>query len=175
MTREEVAQLLAAASTVDPRMSQPGELVLRMWTGMLENIPMQAAEQALWHHYRHSRETIRPADIVEWHRERRRHEPERRERPPFDPDKIHAGVDRAIAALAERKAIAAGTDPGEAADIAEGEAGARRMVLSVPCTWPPCKAAVGSPCVGPDGSPLKKAAAHECREKAALAATDSYS
>ncbi|PXY20343.1 hypothetical protein BAY59_31390 [Prauserella coralliicola] len=161
MTREEVAQLLAAAATIDPRAPQPGELVLRIWTGMLADVPMKAAERALWAHYRQTRETIQPADIVNWWREQRRHAPEERERPPFDPELIHRGVDRVMAALAARKGLEL--------EAAESEAGARRLLRSVEC--PHCKASIGQPCVSYDGRPLTKRPAHPAREDAALAAS----
>lgn len=166
MNREEVTQLLAAAATVDPYAPQPGELVLRVWTGMLEQVPMHAAESALWAHYRHSTETIKPADIVERWREQRRLEPEQRARPSFDPDRIHAGVDRVMAALAERKAIDRGADPSDASDVGQGEAGARRLVLSVSC--PVCSAREGERCVVPaTGRQLRQRLAHPGREQEA--------
>jgi hypothetical protein len=166
MNRAEVSQLLAAAGAVDPKAPQPGELVLRIWTTMLADIPMAAAERAVVDWYRSNRETIQPADIVNWYRDRRRYEAEQRELPPVNPAAITAGVDRAVAALAAKKAIKAGEDPGTALEIAEGEAGARRAVRSVPC--PHCLARPGQPCTGPRGTPLTKAEAHDSRIQAAM-------
>lgn len=160
MTREEVAQLLAAAAAIDPMAPQPGELVLRIWTGMLADVPMSAAERAMWAHYRQTRDTIRPADIVNWWREQRRHAPEHRERPPVDPEVAERGMARVLAALGAAK----GLDE----DAAESEALARRAVRSVSC--PHCKAGVGQPCVQPTtGQVLRRRGAHPAREEAAFA------
>jgi hypothetical protein len=161
VNRAEVSQLLAAAGAVDPKAPQPGELVLRIWTAMLVDIPMAAAERAVVDWYRTNRETIQPADIVNWYRDRRRYEMEQRELPPADPEVITAGVDRAISALAQRKAIRAGEDPGAALEVAEGDAGARRSLRSVAC--PHCRARPGQPCTGPRGEPLTKTVAHDSR------------
>lgn len=165
MNRAEVSQLLAAAGAVDPKAPQPGELVLRIWTSMLADIPMAAAERAVVAWYRANRETIQPADIVNWYRDRRRYEMEQRELPPADPEVITAGVDRAIAALAQRKAIKAGEDPSAALEIAEGDAGARRLLRSVAC--PHCRARPGQPCTGPRGVPLTKTEVHDSRAQLA--------
>ncbi|MBP2331261.1 hypothetical protein JOF56_011646 [Kibdelosporangium banguiense] len=174
MTIEEAAQLLVMAKVLDSRFVEPddGGFVLRLWSRSLEDVPMAAAEEALGEYYRsaryrETRDSIMPADIVQWYRDRKRYPPAKRGKPVALPDEIHAGVDRVLAALAERKAITAGEDPATAADIAEGETARRRLVQSVACTWPPCKASVGSPCVGPRGVPLSRGRAHEAREAAA--------
>jgi hypothetical protein len=167
MNREEVTQLLAAASTVDQMAPQPGELVLRIWSGLLADIPMAAAEKALWAHYRATSTTITPADIVTWYRDRRRHAPEQRQRPPLDPELIRSGVDRVMTAWAQAKAITAGADPEEAGLVAESNVAARRSWRGVAC--PHCHARVGQPCTV-NGRPLSKSPAHPLRLDAAFKA-----
>lgn len=173
MNEIEVGRLLTAAKVLDPRMPEPDEhgFVLRLWTIALEDVPFTPAERALMEYYRSAlyrerRDPISPADIVQWHKDRRRYAAEERERLPADPDVIHAGIDRVVAALAERKAIGAGEDPDTAAELAEGEAGARRLVRSKPCTH--CGALAGMPCTGPNGKPLTKTEAHDVRVRAAM-------
>lgn len=176
MNEIEVGRLLTAAKILDPKMPEPDEqgFVLKLWTRSLHDVPAAVAEEAMTEYYRsaryrETREPISPADIVQWHRDRRRYAQDPRDRPDFNPERIHSGVDRAIAALAGRKALEAGTDPAEAADVAEGEAGVRRLVRSVPCPYPPCGAGVGQPCVGPGGKQLTKTPAHPGRMDAAYA------
>ncbi|HEU5475676.1 MAG TPA: hypothetical protein VFV67_33975 [Actinophytocola sp.] len=164
MTAQQCAQVLGMAAATDQRMPQPDEVVLRMWWAMLQRVPFWAAQQAIveWYRserYRETRDSISPADIAGWWRDRRRHEQLAEARRPageFDPDRIHRGVDAVVAALASSK----GLDP----DAAEGEAGWRRAVLAEPCEWQPCGARPGAPCTGPGGRPLVKRLAHECRE-----------
>lgn len=180
MNRAEVTQLLAAAAVVDQMAPQPHELVLRVWTNFLADIPFKAGEQALYDWYRHNSTTITPEKIVTWYTEQKRaylasaeqvREQQRalteRDRPGYDPDRIHDGVDRVLGALARRQAITAGADPAEAGAIGEGEAGSRRLVQSVPCPHPSCHAGVGQRCIGPGGKPLTKTFAHPSRVDAA--------
>lgn len=173
MNEIETAELLTAAKILDSRFVEPddGGFVIRLWHRALDDVPMHAAEEAMREYYRSSqyretRDSISPADIVQWWRDRRRYEMEQRELPPVNPSVITAGVDRAVAALAQRKAIRAGEDPGTALEIAEGEAGARRALRSVAC--PHCRAKPGQPCTGPRGEPLTKTEAHDARIQAAM-------
>lgn len=180
MTREEVSKLLAGAATVDQMAPQPHPLVLDVWHGLLADVPFRAAEQAFTEWYRSNTATIQPAWIVGWYRDKKRaylasaeqvREQQRalteRDRPDFDPGRIHDGVDRVLGALARRQAITAGADPEEAGAIGEGEAGSRRLVQSVPCPHHSCHAGVGQRCVGPGGKPLTKTFAHPSRVDAA--------
>lgn len=172
MNEIETAQLLTAAKVLDSRFVEPddGGFVIRLWYRALDDVPMPAAEEALREYYRsaryrETRDSISPADIVQWWRDRRRYEMEQRELPPVNPTVITAGVDRAMAALAAKKAIKAGEDPGTALEIAEGDAGARRALRAVAC--PHCRARPGEPCTGPRGTPLVKTEAHDSRIQAA--------
>jgi hypothetical protein len=172
MNEIETARLLTAAKVLDSRFVEPddGGFVIRLWHRSLDDVPMEAAEEALRDYYRSSqyretRDSISPADIVQWWRDRRRYAAVDRDRPPVDPATITAGVDRAVAELAATKAIRAGEDPGTALEIAEGDAGARRALRSVAC--PHCRARPGEPCTGPRGTPLVKTEAHDSRIQAA--------
>jgi hypothetical protein len=83
------------------------------------------------------------------------------------------GMERVVAALARHKAVKAGEDPDMAADIAEGEAATRRMMLAVRCSW--CKAKPGAACVDYKRRPLTKTLVHPSRREAAEAAQqDNY-
>jgi hypothetical protein len=169
MNRQEVTQLLGAAAAVDQYAPQPDELVLRIWTSMLADIPMKAADQALMFHYRATSTTITPADIAGYYRDRRRNPPvvERRE---VDPQLIRDGVDRVMTAWAQAKAISSGADPEDAALVAESNVAARRTWRSVPCPVESCRAAEGAPCTSM-GKPLKKSPCHPRRLEAAFNAT----
>lgn len=178
MNRQEVTQLLGAASAVDQYAPQPDELVLRIWTSMLADIPMKAAEQALVAHYRATKDTITPADIAGWYRDRRRYAPVERVSPPADPEVIRNGVDRVFTALAARKALAAAERDGGEVDLGEielaveSDVAARRSWRSVPCPIETCRAAAGSPCTT-NGKPMRKSPCHPKRIEAAFAAASS--
>lgn len=178
MNEIEVGRLLTAAKVLDPKMPEPDDqgFVLKLWTRSLHDVPAKVADEALTEYYRsaryrETREPISPADIVQWHKDRRRYQQEQRDRPTFDPDRIHAGVDKVLAAFAERKAITAGADPTEVEGVGEGEAGARRIVHSVRCPHPTCHADVGQRCTGSGGRPLTKTLAHPARVTAAYGHT----
>lgn len=167
MNELETSQLLTAAKVLDPRFVEPDDdgFVLRLWHRSLDDVPMEAAEEALREYYRspqyrETRDSISPADIVQWHKDRRRYAYEI-ERKPVVPEQIHAGVDRVFAALAERKALAAGEDPDMALDIAEGETAVRREYRARKCGH--CGAEPGQPCVDHRGRPLTKSPAHDSR------------
>src|SRR5688572_8592594 len=155
---------MAAASTVDRFFPAADPDVLDVWHGLLADVPLEVAREAFRYHYRGSSETITPHDIVAVWRSRRQHPPVPG-CPPRSRDQIHAGVDRAIAALAERKALTSGEDRETAAGIAEGEANVRRLYRSIPC--PHCQAEVGRPCVTGKGVSLTKSPAHPARIEAA--------
>lgn len=164
MSAQECAQLIGIAAATDPRIPQPSPEMLRVWYAILARVPYEAGQLAVaeWYgseRYQETRESISPADIRGWWRDRRRHAEANRPRPQFDADRVHRGVDLVLAALAEAK----GLDP----DSAEGETAWRRLVLSVSCEWEACRAAAGSLCTGPGGKPLTRRLAHDCREVAA--------
>jgi hypothetical protein len=173
MDAQQCAQVIGLAAAADPRIPQPSEEMLRVWFAILQRVPYEAAHHALaeWYgseRYRETRDSISPADIAGWWRDRRRHAEQHRERPEFDAERVHRGVDLAFAELARKKAIGSGLDPDDAADLAEGETAWRRQVLAVRCEW--CRAAPGMPCMsGPGGRPLVKRLAHDSREVAARA------
>lgn len=164
MTRDELAVLMGVASGVDRYFPAADDDVLDAWFELLADIPAAAAREAFRYHYRGSSETITPHDIANFWRARRQH-------PPVgagarqNAEQIHAGVDRALAALAERMALDAGEDAETAQAIAEGETAVRRSFRSVAC--PHCQAEVGRPCVTPKGQPLTKSPAHPARMTAA--------
>lgn len=167
MNELETGDLLTAAKILDPRFVEPDDenIVLRLWHRALHDVPMQAAEEAMAEYYRsaryrETRDSISPADIVQWHKDRRRYEYEI-DRTPVKPDQIHAGVGRVFAALAERKAIKSGEDPEMAIDIADGETSVRRDYRSRRCGH--CGASPGLPCVDHRGKPLTMSLAHDCR------------
>lgn len=170
MNRGEVAALLGAASAVDARIPQPDPDVLTMWAGILDDVPADVAGAAVREHYRHSSETVMPADIVAHWRTIRREAAERRHEAELRAHRtarqlddaglraIRDGVTRVTAALA----ITRGVDP----EYAEAEADARRAYLRVPCPY--CRAQPGARCTGPGGKPLTKTPAHPARLDAAL-------
>lgn len=176
MTGQDVAQLIGMAAAVDSRMPQPDPHMLGMWLAAMSRVPLAAGRQAVldWYRserFRETRESITPADIAGWWRDRRRHmdaEEARRAQAPLDPELIRTGIDRVFAALAERRAISAGLDPETAIDVADSEAQSRRLMRSVPCPWPPCRAAETKPCVGPKGVPLRNEQVHDGRRQAVL-------
>lgn len=166
MTRDELAVLMGVASGVDRYFPAPDSDVLDAWFELLADIPAAAAREAFRYHYRGSPETITPYDIAEFWRGRRQH-------PPIgagavrNVEQIHAGVDRALAAVVERKALRAGENVETAQAIAEGETAVRRRYRSVPCSV--CQAEVGRPCTS-QGRSLKKSPAHPSRIEAAQVA-----
>lgn len=176
MNSVEAGRMLAIIATIDPKLPQPDDagFMRRLWADMLDHVPADAAERAVHSYYQSERylqhrNTISPADIVQWWNARRRpNERERdadRNRPEFDATRIHNGVHGVVAAIAERKAITAGTDAADARAASEAAATERSRLLVVPC--PRCRAAVGEPCIGPNG-PLRKSPCHPSRRDAAL-------
>lgn len=163
MTRDELATLMAAASTVDRFFPGADADVLDVWHGLLADIPVEAAREAFRYHYRGTSETITPYDIASFWRGRRQHPPVGAGAQP-NSAQIHAGVDRALAALVERKALDAGEDLETAQAIAEGETAVRRSFRSVVCPY--CQAEAGRPCVTSKGLPLTKSPAHPARVEA---------
>lgn len=171
MNEIEAGRMLLMAISLDPKMPQPDDagFIRGVWAAALHDVPADAGQRAVVAYYRsdnyaQTRETISPADIVQWWNARRRPtEAERagvpassrRELPaaPVDPARITAGVTLVRSALA----VAKGVDP----DVAQGDADATRLVRSVPC--PHCRARPGLPCTGPRGNPLTKVEAHDSR------------
>lgn len=168
MTRDELAVLMGVASGVDRFFPAADGDVLDAWFELLADVPAAAAREAFRHHYRGTSETITPYDIANFWRARRQHPPVGAGAKP-NAGQIHAGVDRALAALVERKALKSGEDLDTAQAIAEGETAVRRSFRSVPC--PHCDAEAGRPCVTPGGKALTKSPAHPRRIEAAQAAS----
>lgn len=175
MTIEEITQVLAVAAAVDSRAPQPHPDVLRVWQALLADVPVQAAERAVQEHYRRSRETITPADIVDaWKAQRARErdlEVARELRPVAPPEVGERGMLRAVGELAAAKALRAGRSADEAEDareIAEGELGARRLWSRVRC--PHCAAAPKSRCSRPGarGVRVERSTPHPSRVAAAM-------
>lgn len=168
MTPEEVGLILAMAGTADQYAPRADSLVLATWHSMLEHVPMESAERTVINHYRATDRTITPYDIADAYRSARQHFLDERDRwqPTQPPEVTHAGVDRALAALAQRKAIGAGEDASKAAMVAIAETALRRDVRSVPCTH--CGAQQGAPCVSHSGKPLTQSPAHPSRVAASL-------
>lgn len=171
MNEIEVGRLLTAAKVLDPKMPQPDSagFVLRLWTSALHDIPAHAAEQALQEYYRSARyratrDPISPADVVQRYRDQRRYTSDEYQPPPVVPERIHAGVDKVVAVLIERKALAAGQEPQAAARVTKEKTTERRTYLSRRCKH--CGAAPGQACTDHRGQPLKKSPAHDCRVRA---------
>lgn len=161
MNETETGRFLAMVIALDPKMPQPdGQGFMRkLWARQLAEVPFDAADRAMQAYYSserylEKRETISPADVVQWWNARRR--PNDRERAgtaapralpraTFDPRRLRDGVDRVLAAMARGKAERAGTNQADATDEADGEVAYRRMVLAVDC--PHCRAPAGRPCV----------------------------
>lgn len=151
MTNDEVVELLQFACTYDRRTIGKTDVVAWLDAARRGRWTAEMAQDALREHYARSTAFVMPGHITELLRASRRQPADYAEqrkalpRPAVDPESIKRGVDAVFAALAAKHAIKAGTDPEDAADVAEGEAGARRLVRSVPC--PHCKASVSRPCV----------------------------
>lgn len=172
MTAQECAQVIGMAAATDPRIPQPSQEMLRVWYAILRRVPYEAAQHALadWYgseRHRVTRESIAPSDIAGWWRDQRRHVEQHREVPPVNLELIRSGVDRVFAALAEKRAIAAGLDRETAVDVADSEAQSRRLMRSVRCPWPDCRADAGKPCTSTRG-PLSLDRVHDSRRQLAL-------
>lgn len=180
MNTEEITHVLAVASAVDSRAPQPHPHVLSVWAGLLDDVPVRAAERAVREHYRRSRETITPADIVEAWKSWRADESAKRtaleeraarERAVARPEIGERGMLRLVGELAAAKALRAGgsvEEAEEARETAEGELGARRLWSRVPCPW--CKAPVKARCTRPGerGSTVERTTPHHARVEAAM-------
>lgn len=179
-----VGRALAMAASLDPRMpkSDPDGLIRSTWIAALHDVPADAVQRAVVEHYRsdryaQKRETVSPADIVQWWNARRPptegertglNRATRRELPAadVDPQRIHDGYDQVMTALGAAKAVRRGEDPELAVEVAQGEVGVRRVFLSRACSY--CGAREGSPCVVPaTGQALTKTPAHDARMRAA--------
>lgn len=160
MNEIEAGRFLTMAIMIDPKMPQPDEegVMRRLWAGLLADVPAEAAGRALrafytGERYLVHREPISPADVIQWWNARRRpSDTERRgsdvrelPRPEFDAVRNRRGLDGAVAYLASQRALAAGADDSEAAEVARVEQVERRTVRSVPC--PHCHVGVGVGCV----------------------------
>jgi hypothetical protein len=162
----DVARLVGMAAEVDPRMPELDRDGLKVWFGLLADVPFDVACAALAEHYRSTSDTITPAVLVlaaRTARQRARNaealEELKRRPPAFDASVIRRGIDRCVAELAASKGLEL--------DAAEGEASWRRMVLAQPC--PHCGASVGALCVS-GSKPLVKRLAHPGREELAASA-----
>lgn len=151
MTRDEVVELLQIAAAYDRRTIGQADVIA--WEDAAERgrWTAQDAQEAVRRHYATSTAYLMPGHVTEALRAKRTM-PEaaadqRRALPraACEPETIRNGVDKVFASLARMRAIRGGLDPEDAADVAEGEAGARRQIRSVVC--PHCKAGVGLPCV----------------------------
>lgn len=179
MNETEAGRILAVAIHLDPKFPQPDDagLLRRIWARTLHDVPFDVAERAVTNYYRSDeyaqhRESLSPANIVQyWNARRRPTEAERTglnavtrralPAPAFDPVSLQAGVDQARAQLLGKDAVRRGEDPALAKDIGEGEAAVLREIRSRPCSF--CKAEVGRPCVDGRGNPLTKSPAHPAR------------
>lgn len=178
MNITDVGDVLTIASFVDQRAPQADPDVLRTWHAILEDVPVDAAERAVHAHYRRSRETITPADIVEaWRAEKQRQLPlaEVLPQPIAAPGVGARGMLRVVGELAAAKALRAGLGQDEAEDargVAEGELEARRRWSTVRCPF--CGSAPGSRCTQPDGSRrrVERTSPHPSRVEAAMAVTE---
>lgn len=63
MTRAEVAEVLAVAARIDPRFDFDRDTV-EVWHGLLSDVPVEKAREAVKAHYRSSTHRLMPADIV---------------------------------------------------------------------------------------------------------------
>lgn len=187
MNEHEAGRVLLIAISLDPKMPQPDEagLIRKVWAKALHDVPIEAAQNAVIAHYRSDeyaqrRETIAPADIVQWWNARRRptaaektgeNAATMRALPPvaFDPQRFRHGMDQVQAVLEGRKLRRSDTPPDDVDDIAEGEAVVRRELRSRPCSH--CGARVGQPCVDHRGKALTRSTAHPARVDAVVVET----
>jgi hypothetical protein len=149
----ETGRFLTMVIALDPKMPQPDDegFMRKLWARQLAEVPFEAADKAMQAYYSSERylerrDTISPADVVQWWNARRR--PNERERtgtntpralprPALDPQRIQAGVDRVLTALIGAKA--------EGIEDAEQQVAERRTARSVAC--PHCQAPAASPCI----------------------------
>lgn len=151
----EVSELLAKVSALDPYAPAGDERVLKIWTATLHDIPAAFAVQVLVNHYRNTRETIAPADIVGAYRRQRQDAGDRRiavearearkaiAAAQHDPDPAA----KAMRTLAAAKAVRRGMNPQQAMREATDSVAARRELLAQPC--PHCLAQPGIACSRP--------------------------
>lgn len=151
MTEDEVLELLQIACEYDHRTIGRTDMMAWLDAATRGRWTAEAAQEAVREHYARSTSFVMPGHVTELLRAERRQPPDYAQqqkalpRPRRDPEVIRAGIDRVFAALAAKQAIRDGSDPGEAAEIAQGEAGARRQIRSIACPY--CKAPIGRPCV----------------------------
>lgn len=179
MNEQEAGRILAVAIQLDPKFPQPDAagLLRKVWARTLHDVPFDVAERAVTAYYRSDeyaqhRETVSPANIVQYWNARR--PPTEAERtglnaatrralpaPQADPATIAAGVDRVRAMLLGKDAERRGEDVAHAQEAGQGEASALREARSRPCRH--CGAEVGRPCVDGRGNPLTRSLAHPAR------------
>ncbi|WP_018682206.1 zinc finger domain-containing protein [Actinokineospora enzanensis] len=146
MNDVEVGRLLTVVKMLDQRAPRPDEagMLRKLWAELLARVPFEAAQQAVraWYgsdRYRETRETITPADIAGWWRDRRRD-------PVVERRAITASARSAADAATRGMALWAHLRTGLDSEAAECEVEARRSLLSVRCPWGPCRAGVGERC-----------------------------
>lgn len=174
MTRDEIKIVMAAAAAIDPMIPAPHKSILDVWETFLADVPGHVGEKAVFWYYRsdayadHKR-SIAPADIFSFWK---RSELDARKREAAaEITAARAAIEAAPRELPSLNALVARFNAerrGEDPDIAEGEAGARRLFMNVTC--PRCKARPGQGCTSYNGRPLRKSPAHPVREEAAMKA-----
>lgn len=179
MNEQEAGRILAVAIQLDPKFPQPDDvgLLRKVWARTLHDVPYDVADRAVTAYYRSDeyaqrRETVSPADIVQyWHARRRPTDAERTglnaatrralPAPAADPVTIAAGVDQVRAILLGKDALRRGEDTAHAQDAGQAAASALREARTRPCGY--CGAEAGWPCMDSRGKPLTKSPAHPAR------------
>lgn len=135
LTDEEVRAILAVAMGYDNR--RPGELNVAAWSEASSRGRWTLGEaiEAVHEHYTNKRDFLMPADVTDFIRSKRRHEPYPGElqiemAPPADVERVKAVVAEVADALAWPKPKTARAD-------------AERDVA---CPHEPCRAGIGRPC-----------------------------
>ncbi|MEV5538507.1 hypothetical protein AB0L13_16750 [Saccharopolyspora shandongensis] len=171
MNTDEVSYCMGVAAAIDPTMPAADDDVIAVWVAMLQDVPAKLGAPAVyWYYrsdaYRDHKRTITPADIFGYYK---RTATAWREKQTA---KAILAAERAIEAaprelpsihglFARFQAERRGGDP----DMAEAEAGARRIVKRVACPY--CKARPGQDCTTITGRPLSREPAHPARFDAA--------
>ncbi|MGW1679362.1 zinc finger domain-containing protein [Saccharopolyspora sp. NPDC002376] len=172
MNRDDVLALMGVAAAIDPTMPAYDEDVVAVWVAMLEDVPARVAEPAVHGYYRSDayrehRRSITPADVFGYYKSAKRDYLERRHTTEIANQRAAiAAAPQPVGSLAERFARIHAERTGRDPDVAEAEAGARRQLLAVACSY--CKAREHHECTSYNGRPLQKIPAHPSRIDAAV-------
>lgn len=162
MNNVEAARLLAFITAIDNR--TPSEAAIPVWADLLNDVSFYDAMDAVKEHTRTQPGVfLEPGHVlrlVRAARARRIEEAGPIPAPPADgpyANTLRVLVKQAADGMALPKAISSGSpDGGVAGDVLRTRLQVRLARYAKPCTWPPCRAQVGQPCMSPTGRVLRE-------------------